>query len=544
MKAILCSVFFLAPFLSEARITDGQTQFKITNNKIEVGVKAGFHFNIEAPAQAQFDDLKALFKPDPKTEKILVFTAPEKSKAAKLSFYVCDDAKTVCEQQKDQITLAKSEVASQGTADNHPVSQAIKKGTQSSNKPTLMMFSAPWCPACIRMQTETYNQKSVQNELKKITLKKINIDLPENLELSEKFHVKAIPTAILLNKDGEEVQRWLDYQPAKNFSEQIHVNLKKTLSIQSLEKDANAGNEEAASQLGMLAYSSMNCEQAFKWFSKSKKPTDQNFKLASEVMCAEEKAQLPKADQKDYLVTLESSAAKTFSKVDSLRWSVDLLEKRSEQKSQTTDFDAQVAKAAKGIDELLVDLNKTKKLFAESTSGEMGGFEMEELLLMKSRLFAAKEDQKSKIKVNEEIKKIIMSKKLSVKKPGEMLLAVAYLKEIQEKDSAEKFYQLLISEYPNTYVYHDKYARFLLKQKKLPLALMESSQALLFPEGNQPDLLLVKAKILKEMNNKKEALETVDAVLSLENISHRKYKKYLAQAETLKIELTTGHAQD
>ena len=215
----LASALILASLSSAARITDKQEQIKISGNKIELTVNSGFHFNAEAPASAQFDNQNEVIKPGPKTEKILVFTAPEKSKKGHFKFYVCDDAKTACEQHETDIILSETKASI-------PTSESTQGGaTAHFGKVTLLEFSAPWCPACIRMKTETYNQKSMINELKNIAVQKINIDLPENAELSEKYHVKAIPTAILVNQQGEELNRWLDFQPAATFAKQIHENL-------------------------------------------------------------------------------------------------------------------------------------------------------------------------------------------------------------------------------------------------------------------------------------------------------------------------------
>ena len=68
------------------------------------------------------------------------------------------------------------------------------------------------------MQTETYNKPEVIGNLQKINFLKLNSDLVENYEVFEKFKIKAIPTMILLDKNGTEVYRWLDFQGPKNFA--------------------------------------------------------------------------------------------------------------------------------------------------------------------------------------------------------------------------------------------------------------------------------------------------------------------------------------
>ena len=525
MKILILILCQLIAFAATARITDNQVNYKVVDNKIELSVKPGFHFNAEAPANAKFDDLKAIFRPLPKTEKLFVFTAPGKTKNGKLSFYVCDDKKTACEQHEMNISL-NGRNPSEAKADVKP-SPAV---SLKSDKPTLIIFSAPWCPACLRMQSETYPVKSVANQFKKLIIQKVNIDLPANSEIADKYHVKAIPTMVLLNKDGEEVHRWLDYQPAKKFASELQANVNNFVSIAQLEKRAAKGDAKAISQLGMQSYLAYNCEDAIKWWGKSKNKADFNLRLAAEVQCAEDKT------PEEQIKTLEKGIKESTSKMDQVRWSVDLLEKKKENKS--TD-DLTVA-ANKTLEDLVV-LSKNsvtlKKGFAESTFGEAAGFETEEALYMKSKIYGLLDKALEKVQALEAIKANAEKRNVSVERPGEMLMAIAYLREAEEKVRVQEMYQQLLNKYPDTYVYHEKYSRYQLKNKNYDQALASVNLALQFPEGNLPKLNLLKAKVLKEMKNNEQALLVINSALKLEDISHKKFKKTLAELETLKKEV-------
>ena len=118
-----------------------------------------------------------------------------------------------------------------------------------------------------------------------------------------------------------------------------------------------------------------------------------------------------------------------------------------------------------------------------------------------------------------------------------MLLAIAYLKEADEKVRVQEMYQQLLNRYPDTYVYHEKYARYQLKNKNFDQALSSINTALVYSEGNVPQLQLLKARILNEMKNKQQAVAVINETLKLENISHKKFKKTLAALETLKKEI-------
>ena len=543
MKSLFLALAILTAMLSStsfARITDQQAQIKVIEKKIEISVNPGFHLNAEAPASAQFNDLKSDIKPKSKTEKLITFLAPDGAKTAKLRFYVCDDKKTACELHEEEVSLIKTKA--DGPATSAEVRKTFNMASLKSGHPTLLMFSAPWCPACIRMKTETYTQKTVQQELKKVTQQQVNIDLPENYELAEKFHVKAIPTAILISKDGEEVKRWLDFQPAKTYASELHQSMKTFITTMSLEKSAKSGNEKAITELGMRAYKSVNCEEAIQWLSLSKNNTNKNYKLASEVTCAEEKAANGK--QNEIISALEKSSALSTSVIDQTRWTVDLLEKLKDQQADMRPILWKAEIVVEKIENLLKQPRQVKSFFAQSTFGDTGGFETEELYLMKSRVHEAFSNKTESDKAKQKIIQLITKRKISTAKPGEELMAIGYLRNAGETAQVEKWYQELISSNPKTYVYFEKYARYLLKQKNYSTALNNINQALPYAEGNEPQLFLLKAKILKEMKNNVAARETLIEALKVENISHKKYKKVLAQVEDLKGQLATDHVQD
>ncbi len=546
MKTIFLFLAAAITLTAEARITDGQVKTKIADNKIELTLNSGFHFNQESPVSAKFDERSEAVKPSAKTEQQLVFTAPAGSKKVKLSYYVCDDKKTACEQHQGEVGISGDKNV--GALKANPVSEKPQLANMAKpephSKPKLLLFSAPWCPACLRMQTETYNQKNVEVELQKLDTQKINIDLPENSEIADSYHVKAIPTIILLNKEGEEISRWLDYQSANLFASELRDSLKTSVSLETLRKKASAGDKKSVSRLGMQAYNSMDCAEAILWFSKSKSVVDKNYLLASEIACAEEKPQDDEKNKDAYLGTLQKSSEKTSSPIDRIRWQADLLEKMKENKSGPEFLAKKAEVTLAEIDSLLKKPAQLDSLFKQSTFGDAGGYEVEELNLMRVKLYDIMDRAEKKKAAQNQIAALIAKRKLSVARSGEMLLAIAYLKEAEEKQNVEKLYQELLEKFPNTYVYHDKHAKYLLTQKNYEKALVESNIALKFPEGNEPQLLLSKAKILKEMKNKTEALSVLTAMQKLDNINHKKYKKVVAQAENLKKELATDRARD
>lgn len=537
MKNILLIITSLLSLnTSAARLTDEKTKITFEQQEIKITTIKNFHLNAEAPASATFDNLKAIYKPVKKTEQLFAFKTPENSKIANLNFYVCDDKKTVCEQHQINFEILTAKVNVADAKPSPMMSNKMAPLTTMDGRPTLLVFSAPWCPACIRMQTETYPTSAVAKELSKVNFKKVNSDLIENFELAEKFHIKAIPTLILLNSQGEEVYRWLDFQTAQSFAKSLFVETKK------LEKDstsllvkASQGDLEAASQLGMREYNTLNCAEAVKWLSLSKKSVDQNYKLAAEVSCAEDKASEDAKLKYAYFQTLEKAMILTSSEWDQLRWFVSWMEQKKEIAPLTEDVKAKAQSARKKIEAFKPA--ELKVLFANSTYGEAGGFEKEETLYSIATIDGLVGNENAKKKTQELSIKLISKKKLSVDRPGEMLMAIAYLREAGENKKVDQMYQALIKKYPQTYVYFEKYARLQLKNKNLEAALLQSEKALSYNEGNAPQLYLLKIRILKEMNKKSEAKTALDEAFNLKEISHPRFKKSFAQLKTLKEEL-------
>ncbi|MBY0452440.1 MAG: thioredoxin family protein, partial [Bdellovibrionaceae bacterium] len=297
-------VFSVAAF---AGITDHQYYISGSkeSNSILITPKKGFHLNQEGPASVVIDSNEAMQKPTVKKEKGFAFNLPAGAKQAVLSFYVCDDKKTVCEKHEDTVDLTKlskatatasditqptdEKKANVKTSESQPHYDDIKNvSLKSTNgKPTIIVFSAPWCPPCVRMNTEVYNQKPVQKQLAKINFYKLNSDLPENYDLFKSFKIKAIPTLVLLDQNGNESFRWLDYQPARGFAASLNTEIKKVSEAATLLANAQVGDKKAAHILGMRAYMSYEFAEAIKWLSITKNEEDQKFKLASEVALAQ-----------------------------------------------------------------------------------------------------------------------------------------------------------------------------------------------------------------------------------------------------------------
>jgi len=530
--AIFALIFSTQTFAAQK--TADAVSTAVNTKEIVLTVKKGFHFNDKAPATAVFDNLEAKFKPTVKTEQKLTFEIVEKTKKAKLNYYVCDDAKTVCEPHDQEVALdqkragASAETAS-GTA-------LVEYGRFNYGKITLLKFSAPWCPACIRLKSETMHKPQIQALLKKVNLVEINIDLVENEKISDFYGVKAIPTVILVNEQGEELKRWLDYQPAKTFATELQAALKETQTVTQLVAKAEAGDEKSATTLAYNSYSKMIWKDAAKWFSFAKGAKELNYKLASEIALAQDDLGDSAESKKAYLQALEKGFTLSSSVLDQIRWKLDYLEQLKEQERPIeTD-------AIKALQFQLAEVKNNKDLkglFAKSTLGDAENFEKAEIIDMTARLFKITDDKENMKKAQAELAQAVDKIKFSTKLPGQMISGIWYYGQAATPEKAEPLLKQLIKAYPKTYVYYQRYASFLTKQKRHEEALAQATLALEFKEGNEPQLSLAKIKILKELGKKDEAIALIDSTLKITEAHPTKYKRTQTALVDLKKTLTT-----
>lgn len=529
---IILSLAFQCVF---AGITQDQIEIKTENDVITLTPKMGFHINDKAPASATCDNLAVIYHPKIKTEQKLIYSVMPNGKKINLKFFICDDAKTVCEQHEKQILLSPESKIEKSTEIKKSVAPTAINKYINTKKPTLLIFSAPWCPACIRMNSETYTQKSVKNIFSKMNVQKINIDLIENEKISDQFSVKAIPTLVLLNTSGQEIYRWLDYQPAATFSKELAAESKNSDSIDKLKTKTDTGDIKATEKLAKIYFGQMDWQNAAKYFGLLKDENSLKQKINCEMNLLSDKKDENDLAKIAYLLGLDKAIHDTTSKIDQLRWQLDFLETKDLKKDS-----AQITMAEKvksDLNQVIQDKN-TEKLFSESTIGDLAGFELAEALDMRARTedFLNKSEDK-KITL-QKIAENILSKKHDVNFPGQMISAIGYLNQAEKFPEAEKLIQSLVEKYPKIYVYHDRYAKFLLKQKRPAEALIKIDEALIYKEGNLPQLSVVKIKILKALDKKTEALALTEEMLKFIEVAPDKYKRTKVTLQDFQKEFT------
>ena len=86
--------------------------------------------------------------------------------------------------------------------------QAALEESEKTGKPILLDFSASWCPPCQVMKHEVWTDE----EVGKVTNDHyvpflVDVDLPENRHLSQKYQVSSIPNIVVIDPQGQLLKR-------------------------------------------------------------------------------------------------------------------------------------------------------------------------------------------------------------------------------------------------------------------------------------------------------------------------------------------------
>lgn len=89
----------------------------------------------------------------------------------------------------------------------------------TNGKPTIVDFSATWCPPC--KQLKPIFEKLAEEFKGRINF--ITIDVDENPELSQSYGVQSIPMMVFLNKDGQIQNTLIGFQTREQLLETINT---------------------------------------------------------------------------------------------------------------------------------------------------------------------------------------------------------------------------------------------------------------------------------------------------------------------------------
>ncbi|MGE9746342.1 thioredoxin family protein [Bdellovibrio bacteriovorus] len=552
--------FILALFVAAsavARLSDGKVSFTVKDGKIVGAIQKGFHFNKEAPAAFAMKGVE--IAPLVKEESQLVFAMPAKeNEAFELGFYVCDDKKTVCEEHKIPYVISggklkaasevkKTEVAkpemktvagkfhknSHGFIENDL--EAAKVLAAKLKKNLLVDYGAPWCPACVRLETEVFGTRAFKDVTKDFVLVALNADMSVNKPFGKQYNIKAIPTVLILKPDGTELYRALDFAPADVYAKRIKDAKKNLQSTADLEKLAQAGDQKAIEALAVKAYNALDMETAVKWYRQIDSKSDRF--ASAETQWASQQARAEKKSE-EYLAILKKWAdlkPQSFTSVTATNEWAEFL------KSEKKDLPADLKERLKANSEFLEKLTKSKadtvKWVESWEVSPMAPVERAEALSMWKVSAEALGQKEEIVKIQQELQNEVRSLKLSEKRPGEVMATLFYFRQAGLPELEESWLLKLEKANPDSYVPHMKLASYYVRNKAYEKALPQAKLAVELGEDLRLHNLKTLAEIQKELKQKDEAKKTIEIALAHPQVKEERFKDVLKSLEQMKKDL-------
>ena len=112
-----------------------------------------------------------------------------------------------------------------GTKDHYPWTENPLDKIISNNQDKLVLldFETDWCVWCDRLDADTYTDERVIEFAKQnLISKKIDAEKDSGPEQKKKYRVRGYPTILLLDTDGNEVDRIVGYRPPDEFLNELN----------------------------------------------------------------------------------------------------------------------------------------------------------------------------------------------------------------------------------------------------------------------------------------------------------------------------------
>lgn len=132
------------------------------------------------------------------------------------------------------IALAGISLADEGWMTS--IEDAVAKAKTEKKQVMVEFTGSDWCPPCIRMHKEVFSKEEfVKQASEKFIL--VKIDIPrrdkeltaKNQPILQKYKVQGVPTVIVLDKEGAELDRFVasKFPSVEGFLEQLNKSAEK-----------------------------------------------------------------------------------------------------------------------------------------------------------------------------------------------------------------------------------------------------------------------------------------------------------------------------
>jgi thiol-disulfide isomerase/thioredoxin len=541
----LFAILFSFTLTQAALKSADKTHVILTNeNNAKITVDPGFHFNLEAPTFFLNNKIKS--GPANASPEFLEFKwSGSLSDDAKIQYYVCDDAKTVCEPHIEILTnkkalLSKPESTKTALKSAEPLLDhegfiqndldfAFRQAKRKSNL-VLIDFTASWCPACIRLIHESFNTETFKTAALPYTLVKIDVDLETHHALLEKYSIRAFPTLVITNDAGVELDRILDFLPPAPLAKRLtEISTNRSFSIQKLKLKAKKGDKQAALFLAKNAYRAQQHQECLNWFRQTaEKPFEYYSCLVS---------QSENFTVSDKIETLKVSINALPNSYYAIDWRMRLANLFTET-NKAVDAQRTAAELEKLIVEWLKSPEKIQQAYEKNELMELANLVIPELHYSLGDTYVLLGKTAESNKQYELAIEKTLNLKPSIDNPTIIIYLVHYLKKTHPLDESIGWLQKLAKAYPDDFTYLQRQASILAEAKQFEKALSIGQRAFKLSYGtNQLKTGLLLANIKKNLNQNQEAKALLKDLIESKSAQAKSNKHHVDRLKKALIEI-------
>ena len=519
------TIFYMLLYLAQATHSvemksANAIKTNFSENTYSASLTDDFHFNQKAPNKVLLG--KKIIPPTKIQEKNISFTIPHgQFTSATAYLYVCDDKETVCETHQLMIN-PKAEKTSKKSADFKHLQTAIDRA-KKEKKFLLLRFTAKWCPGCIRYETEVFSNKDYKKISKGFITNKIDVDLYENFELSEKFKIAGIPTLVVLDSYGNEIDRASDFQEITAFTQFLDSIRKNPTPAQEIINNLNAKlSNDVNLNFGKRLLATGNPKAAISFFEKIQ---PEPFELISaKIQLAHDNFEKNPTEKDMYVLALKNALKNEDQSSRSINWRTELI-KLLDPKSE------EVHKLISESHNIVIALLNDPQLLAASTKtdspGEMIKYEKLAVILEYIDLLSeANAEPKQMDEAWQLAAKTGKEYNISPKNFGPAKRFLIILVNSKKFSDAYDYAQSMLKFYPENFDVKRRLLKIALSLNKYDESIALGAQILPKSEGRNEFLVaegLAKAYIAS--NQKLEAKKIVEKYLAKKEISLPKMKE-------------------
>ncbi|MES2684543.1 MAG: thioredoxin family protein [Pseudomonadota bacterium] len=160
--------------------------------------------------------------------------------------------------------LGFSAVGQAGTASNEATLESALAEARAKQLPVLVDFHAPWCYSCYFMKKTVLNGAEWSKVERTMVVLEVDADSPEGAALKDQFAVKALPSYVVLNAEGQELGRINAERTRQQFYSELGLITRRNATLDTLRAKAAQGGKGsvAATQTLLAGYLARNEAQA------------------------------------------------------------------------------------------------------------------------------------------------------------------------------------------------------------------------------------------------------------------------------------------